>query len=443
MRSLRAQVTLSVALLTAIVVGGAGLLIAVRIDHQDRGQVDRELRARAVKVEADAGKTEERAFRGDANLLAGTGTLTRVLVGGEVVDQRGEGLPPDQAVPAPPGLATVEIDGQAWRSLVEPTRTVANGRLQVLQNLAPVEQRLGDNRRLIAVVAVAATLLVGLAAWLIVGLVLRPLERLRHAAATIRPGDERLPEVGGQQEITELSATLDAMLARLQVSMQATQRFTADAGHELRTPLTGLGMDLETLRRNPGLPRERRAEILDAMSHEHARIVGLLDGLQRLARGDAEALPDRAVIDIGHMAEAATRAAAERHPAVTYRAAVAPALVDGWPDGIRLAIDNLLDNAAVHGRPAGTVEVGVKAADGIARVRVDDDGPGIAAEDRSRVTERFARGPRPRGPGSGLGLALVEQQARLHGGSLTLADGPAGGLRATLALPLASAVNRV
>ena len=107
-----------------------------------------------------------------------------------------------------------------------------------------------------------------------------------------------------------------------------------------------------------------------------------------------------------------------------------PHTVDGWPDGLRLALDNLLDNAALHGRPAGSVEVAVTA-DGVI---VDDDGAGIAVRDRQNLTRRFTRGDAPRAPGSGLGLALVDQQARLHGGTLVLGDSPLGGLRVTFAV---------
>lgn len=450
-RSLRAQITLSVVLVTVLVVALSGLAIALRIDHQDRAQVDRQLRERAAKVQSDSGKTSDRGSllaeddkpggaRNDTNLLAGTDTVTRVLVGDTVVAQRGEGATLSEAVPAERGLSTVTIDGQDWRSLVEPTTVVADGRLQVLQSLAPVERRLQDNGRIIALIALAATLTTALVAWLVSGIVLRPLERLRHGVARIRLRDDaaaRLPAIGGQQEIQELAATLNNTLERLQVSTQATRRFTADAGHELRTPLTGLGIDLETLRQNPELPAARRAEMLEAMTREHARMAALLSGLQQLARGDAEVLPERRAIDIADILSEAVRSARERHPGVMYRFREGPpALVDGWSDGIRRALDNLLDNAALHGKPDGAVDVALSTDGRTARAVVDDDGAGIAAEDRERLTRRFTRGAEPRNPGSGLGLALVDQQAKLHGGTFLLGDAPAGGLRATLTIPL-------
>jgi two-component system sensor histidine kinase PrrB len=100
---------------------------------------------------------------------------------------------------------------------------------------------------------------------------------------------------------------------------------------------------------------------------------------------------------------------------------------------LRLALDNLLTNAVRHGR-ARRVDVSVASSDGRTVVTVDDDGPGIPAGERAQVTGRFVRGSSAAPGGSGLGLALVQQQAALHGGNLRLLDSPAGGLRAVLEL---------
>ncbi|HYJ22139.1 MAG TPA: HAMP domain-containing sensor histidine kinase [Solirubrobacterales bacterium] len=452
LRSLRTQIVVSVTVLIAVGVALSGLVIAWRIDQQDRAQVDRQLRARAAKVQEDAdkggsgdspldgGNKDTPGAGGPGNLLAGTESLTRVLAGDTVVAERGDGPLPGAAIPTPDGLATVTIEGQSWRSLVEPTASVPDGRLQVLESLAPVEQRLHDNWRSIAIVTALTTLLTALAAWLVAGYVLRPLQRLRRGAMKIGPGaggDQRLPDVAAPTEIAELSATLNEMIERQQRSMEATRRFTADAGHEIRSPLTGLGMDIETLQRNPHVDAETRAEMLQAMGREHERIVALLDGLQALARGDAEALPDRELIEVRDLVERAVEEANRRHPGVAFSAGEAESVtVEGWPDGLRLALDNLLNNSALHGRADGTVEVHVASLDGGAvRIGVSDDGPGIPAANRERLRERFARGERPRASGSGLGLALVDQQARLHGGRLELHGASTGGLEATLLLP--------
>jgi signal transduction histidine kinase len=219
--------------------------------------------------------------------------------------------------------------------------------------------------------------------------------------------------------------------------MEATKRFTADAGHELRTPLTGLGADLETLRRNPGISADKREEMLEAMGAEHQRIVRLLDGLQSLARGDSEVLPGREAVEVSEILREAVIAARRRYPRVTFQLTPPsePAVLECWSDGLRLAIDNLLSNAAIHGKPDGLVEASVEVTEETMVLAVADDGPGVDASLRQRVVSRFSRGPEPRGCGSGLGLSIVEQQARLLEGALSLGESDAGGLSAQITLP--------
>jgi two-component system sensor histidine kinase PrrB len=119
---------------------------------------------------------------------------------------------------------------------------------------------------------------------------------------------------------------------------------------------------------------------------------------------------------------------------VALSAAAGEHLVTGWPDGLRLLVDNLIENAVRHG--GSLAEVGLRRdRQGGLLLTVDDDGPGIPEGDRARVFERFARGEQSTSPGSGLGLALVAQQAQLHGGDVAVGDSPAGGARFTVRLP--------
>jgi two-component system sensor histidine kinase PrrB len=445
-RSLRTQVSLSAAALVMVIIALAGAFIAIRIHVQDRAQLDNDLSTRTTKVSVDAGKlVNDRDDRQDtsgaeAGLLAGSQSLVRVISGNRVISQHGD--VPAAPVPLPHGFgySTVRIGDQDWRSLVQPIQ--GGGEVQVLDSLAPVDQRLHDNGRIIVIVALAATVITFAGAWLITGLVLAPLQRLRAGAAKISTGHDltqRLPPVRHPLEVAELSGTLNGMLEGLHTSMLSTRRFTADVGHELRTPLASFGIDLETLRRNPGLPADQRAQMLAAMTVEHARIVGLLDGLQTLARGDAGAIPAVEEIDIAELAVESVNRGRRRHPQVRYLIDYETsriAWVQGWREGLRTAIENLLDNAAHHGRPDGEIHIQVRAlAADLVTVVIDDDGPGIPPELRADMKQRFRRGEQARSSGSGLGLALVEQQAVLHLGVLDLGESPRGGLRAAITLP--------
>jgi signal transduction histidine kinase len=239
------------------------------------------------------------------------------------------------------------------------------------------------------------------------------------------------------------------MLARVRAStaateraLHATRRFAADAGHELRTPLTALRANLDALRRNPGLAPAERAALVADMAGEQERIVHLLEGLQALARGDAaESLP-REEVELGDLVDAAVYAARRRHPDVAFALAAGDeATVRGWGGGLRLVLDNLLDNAARHGRPGGRVRVGLRNGDdGAVRLTVDDDGPGIPRAERARALEPFARGAGATAPGTGLGLAIVAQQVALHDGALRLDDSDLGGLRVQIRLPATEAI---
>ncbi|TDW21509.1 HAMP domain-containing sensor histidine kinase [Kribbella kalugense] len=441
-QSLRAQITASVALVVMIVVALAGLVIVVRIDHRDRADVDQQLTSRADKVRQDAAKLTNQGNRPNdeyGGLLAGSQSLVRLVVDGQIVAERGDQPTQPLPVATQDGYTTLRVGSETWRSLTEPLSAGSAERIQVLQDLSPVEQRRTDNIRLVSVTAIAAMLVTGAGVWLVTRLILQPLQRLRAGAARISDGNQQLPSEQRPQEVADLSAALNAMLQQLQTSTQSTRRFTADAGHELRTPLTSLGVNLETLQRNPALPKDQQQQIVAASLAEHQRITALLEGLQTLARGDAGALPARADLDLADLVDDAVRHAKARHPETAYTFDQTPLpLVDGWQVGLRIAVDNLLDNAALHGHPNGRVEVRLHCDDQWAFITVTDDGPGIPAADRDAMKERFARGPNPRSHGSGLGLALVQQQAELHRGTLTLTDAPGTGLRAILAVPLNS-----
>jgi signal transduction histidine kinase len=440
--SLRARLTL--AALLAVLIGGliAGASLLAAVERDGRQAIDRELRAQTAEVLR--GPPGEGRFgrgpRGGQPLLKGSGTFVQVAVGDEVVAQDGD-VP--NAAPAPPdsqGYSTVDIGGTSWRSL---TVLLGEGdaRFQALSTLAPVEERVASTRRLIVLIGLVALALTGLAAWFFSSLAVRPLAQLQAGAARVTSAEDLstpLPDEG-PDEVRSLAGALNGMLRRLQASTAATRRFAADAGHELRTPLTGLRANLDALARNPDLPEAERAALLRESSAEQDRIVHLLDGLQALARGEAaESLP-REDVELGDLVDAAVYGARRRHPGVTYELREhggEAGTVHGWANGLRLVVDNLLENAALHG--GGRVDVDLGREDGRWLLRVADDGPGIPAGERGRVLEPFARGRETTAQGTGLGLAIVAQQVGLHGGELRLADSELGGLAVEVRLPARS-----
>ena len=296
----------------------------------------------------------------------------------------------------------------------------------------------------LALVSISVLVLVGAAGFWLGGVALRPLASLRATAervASTRDLATRLPQGDGPEEVDALAGSLNAMLERLQRStgqveatLEASRRFAAEAGHELRTPLTSMRTNLEVLARSPNLS-SREERVLADVTREQARLLALLEGLQRLARGDAAEAVPRERLNLADVVDAAVANARVRYPQSTIAfAGPDEALLDGWPDGIRVLVENLLDNAVRHGRPVGRVNVTLAVEDHMLRLTVDDDGPGIPVAERQRVFERFARGSGARAPGSGLGLALVAQQAAAHGGDAAIETAPLGGARVTVRL---------
>jgi two-component system, OmpR family, sensor histidine kinase PrrB len=445
-RSLRGRIALAAVGAVALCGALAGGLLLGAVERDGRNQLDSELRERVDQTLSRPVDGYGRRGGGDA-LLRGTGSFAQIAYGSEVTAQAGDVPETRVAAPVQDGFETVEIDGTPWRSFSVTLPLAGRPRLQVLSSLAPVEERVSSIRRLVLLLGFSALLLTALAAWGFTTVAIRPLARLRAGAARVTGAQDLstpLPD-DGPEEVHQLAGALNEMLARLGAStaateraLEATRRFAADAGHELRTPLTAMRANLDTLARNPALPAEQRDALVADMTAEQDRMVHLLEGLQALARGEAADSLPREPVELGDVLDAAVHGARKRHPGVRFELAgnVEEGRVDGWEGGLRLIVDNLLDNAALHGRgEGGSVKVGLERDDGRLLVRVEDDGPGVPAGERERLLEPFARGRDARPDGTGLGLAIVAQQATLHGGDLELGDAPGGGLAVEVRLP--------
>jgi signal transduction histidine kinase len=278
---------------------------------------------------------------------------------------------------------------------------------------------------------VAYPLLVGALAglaWHVVGWALAPVEVLRQGAEEISAGKVgRLPVPEGDDEVHRLGLTLNRMLGRLDAARQRQRDFVADAAHELRSPIASLRTQLDVAA-HIGEP----ASIPD-LAVEVDRLSRLVDDLLLLARaeeGDPR-LRRREPVELTALLRDVVPTGA-RVPVTV--APGDPQWTLGDPVALRQVFDNLVTNALRHASSRVTIAAG-RSADRVV-VTVTDDGPGIPAADRDRVFDRFTRLDDARtrdSGGAGLGLAIVRELVRLHGGTITLGDA-APGLRVAVAL---------
>jgi two-component system, OmpR family, sensor histidine kinase PrrB len=270
------------------------------------------------------------------------------------------------------------------------------------------------------------------------GPAIRPLRRLTAQTMRLGKGTDTMEAVTGAREAEELSDAMAGMLDRLAAAQQATtnslqaaQDFAANAAHELRTPLTAMRADLDTLRIHD-LPSEEREEVVGDLLRAQRRVEAIITALGQLASGQLAQIEDRELIDVTDMLDRVARENARVGGAVEIVVEAEDiGSIWGWPGGLRLAVDNLVRNASAHGA-ATRITLAAHRTGDVLTIIVDDNGRGLPADERQTVLGRFARGSNAAPGGSGLGLALVAQQATLHGGSIELSDGPLGGLRATL-----------
>jgi len=247
---------------------------------------------------------------------------------------------------------------------------------------------------------------------------LAPLTRLRSAIRSRDPRALAPLELPLPRELAELRETVNDLLARMRRVRANQERFIGDASHQLRTPLAGLSTRAElALRQDDPIAWRGALEAMQTTSARTARLAGQLLSLTRL--DNPEATPDLAPLDLNALARRATRDAwASCHRDgidLGVEADEMPLMIDGVAWQLEEALTNLIDNA----RRYGAQHITVRVTDDPPTLAVDDDGPGIAKDQRLLVLRPFYRG-RDGGEGSGLGLAIVDGIARGHKARLTL-----------------------
>jgi two-component system OmpR family sensor kinase len=336
--------------------------------------------------------------------------------------QPGMGLP----VPATEGYSTIRHDGRDWRvyTLVQGTHA-----LQVAQAQ--------DERAAIATQTALRTLVpflalipfFGVLIWVGVGRGLEPLDAMSKAVSTRRPNAlAPLPERALPDELQPLAASLNGLLERLSDALASQRRFTADAAHELRTPLAALKLQVDLARRTSE-PREIAAA-LDDLEAGVARASHVVEQLMTLARVEPEAMAQtRTQCDLVALAKEAivARAALAANKSIDLGLArETPAVVDGDPASLGVLLSNLIDNALRYTPRGGRIDVSVERDDRGVTLSVADTGPGIPADARERVFDRFYRGEASGETGSGLGLSIVKRVADAHQATIALDAPPQG-----------------
>jgi two-component system, OmpR family, sensor histidine kinase MprB len=431
----RARLALVAAIAVALAVILASAVVYVVVRDQLRGTVDRALDARAEQIS----RAPIRVFRlgGQALLEPGPG-LGEAQGYFQLVDADGTTVrPPEETVELPVSdrtlavangsadtfFADAHVAGVHLRMITFPyARSLA---VQIARPLTEVDHSLGRIRLFLILIAaggIAVAAALGLA---VSRTAVAPVRRLTAATERVtETGDlsERIA-AGGQDELSRLAASFNAMLGALEESTRAQRQLVADASHELRTPLTSLRTNIEVLAGRRRLPAGERDRLLKDVVEQLAEMTTLIAELIELARvGQAPAEPEDVRLDL--LASEAVERAGRDQPGVTFTTQLEESLVYGDPAAIERAVANLLDNAAKWSPPGGSVEVTVHDSE----ITVRDHGPGIDEADLPYVFDRFYRAASARGmPGSGLGLAIVRQVAEAHGGSVTAERAEGGG----------------
>ena len=348
-------------------------------------------------------------------------------------------VPPGVVLPKlADGYANTTIEGVEYRVR---TFTVGGATIALGAPLAETQRRIAELHWRVVLICggvIIGTVVVG---WFFSLIMIDPFRLLAQQARAInaqsKPDEV---QVRGVREAVEIGEAVEGMLARIgneqartKAALESARDFAAVASHELRTPLTAMRTNLEVLS-TLDLGAEQRDEVIGDTIRTQSRIEATLTALERLAQGELTTADDFVPFDMTELLDRAAHDAERTYPGLRVSLVPSPAApMVGLPAGLRLVIDNAIANAVKHGG-ATRIRLSVSNFADQIRVTVDDNGTGVPEQERTAVFERFARGSTAARSGSGLGLALVAQQAELHGGTASLEASPLGGAQLVLRL---------
>ncbi|MCV7257769.1 sensor histidine kinase [Mycobacterium shimoidei] len=337
------------------------------------------------------------------------------------------------------GYANATIDGVEYR-----VRTFTAGRASIALGapLSEAQQRIDELHLRVLLICggvIVGTVLVG---WVISLIMVNPFRLLAQQARAINAqSNPDEVKVRGVREAVEIAEAVEGMLARIgneqqrtKAALESARDFAAVASHELRTPMTAMRTNLEVLS-TLEMPAEQRKEVIGDVMRTQSRIEATLSALERLAQSELTTVDDFVPLDVTELLDRAAHDALRTYPGLDVSLVPSPnVLMVGLPVGLRLVVDNAIANAVKHGG-ATEIQLGATSSAYGVELTIDDNGSGVPEHERATVFERFSRGSTASRSGSGLGLALVAQQAELHGGTAALETSPLGGARLVLRLP--------
>jgi two-component system, OmpR family, sensor histidine kinase MprB len=454
--SLRRRVGMAAALAVTVAVVLVAIVAYVVVRHQLLSQVDNALRAQANVIEQRFGLgTPFPGIPASAGGPAPYGEL--VAADGSVYERTGGVVLPVNsqimevaAGESGPYLTSAHVASSHLRELAFHAPIGMDGQpiaVVLARPLNGIDSTLSNLRLILLLLCLGAIALAVVLGRLAARRVLAPLAEVADTAQHISQTEDLGARINvrDDDEVGQVATRFNTMLERLQrsrsdldESVQAQRQLVADASHELRTPVTSLRTNIELLLAGEHeLSDEERRRMLTDVVEQSEELSALVGDLIELARGD---LPAESVeeVELDQVVAESVERARRNFPDTTFQARLAPTTVNGVPERLGRAVNNLLDNAARHSPPSGLVEVEV----GSEGVRVRDHGAGIDQADLPYVFDRFYRGAGARGrQGSGLGLAIVRQVAQQHGGEVSAGNAPDGGAVFTLRLPTLPAAD--
>lgn len=429
--------------LATLVVGVALLLGAIALVMSLQAILTREVqRAADLRATELAGLLESGA---QPRTLADTDTDAQLV---QILGPNGEVVASSPLVAGQPAVARpgpgerarirVSFDDDEFLAVAATAGTAEGTRTVVVaRSLGTVAESTQTVAALLAVGLPIILLMVAGTTWRVVGRALAPVDAIRREVDEISATQlhRRVPQPSGGDEVARLAGTMNRMLHRLHQAQARQCRFVSDASHELRSPVAVVRQHAEVALAHPR--RTTVDQLAGTVLAESLRLQRLVEDLLLLARADERTLAlHRRPVDLDDLVFDEARRLRTTAPVTVDTTAVSAGPVDGDAAALRRMLRNIADNAIHHAR--SRVALSLAERDGWVVLNVDDDGPGIAAEDRARLFERFVRldGARSRDAGgAGLGLAIVAELAAVHGGGASVTESPLGGARFTVRLP--------